>query len=107
MFINISNNYYGAGTNAYNVLINAALKHYERTNEPTCFNTFNYDTLLEKAYEHIISPIQEIDDYLKNEAIQIIKPHGSCNWVKVIDQYEIPKDHEVFLNENLSSHHIR
>ncbi len=62
---------------------------------------FNYDTLLEKAYEHIISPIQEIDDYLKNEAIQIIKPHGSCNWVKVIDQYEIPKDHEVFLNDFL------
>lgn len=84
LFSEISYKYVNFGPSNYDTLIRQAYDYYLKTGEDVLFVTFNYDTLLEKSFEKILGkPIKDIRDYIRYP-IKIIKPHGSCNWVKRI-----------------------
>ena len=49
-----------------------------------CLVTFNYDTLLEKALDVHRVPTGDIDSYVSGPVYQIVKVHGSVNWVREV-----------------------
>lgn len=82
LFSEISKNYIDFGPSNYEILMRQAYDYYLETGEDVVFVTFNYDTLLEKSFEKILGiKIKDVSDYIKYP-IKIIKPHGSCNWLK-------------------------
>lgn len=85
LFSEISKKYVGFGPSNYDTLIRQAQDYHIKTGEEVLFVTFNYDTLLEKSFEKILKiPIKDVRDYIAYP-IKIIKPHGSCNWMKRIN----------------------
>jgi hypothetical protein len=46
---------------------------------PVILVTFNYDRLLDQALRHFDVNIQSIDDYIRNNEVQLFKLHGSIN----------------------------
>ena len=50
--------------------------------QPAVIVTFNYDTLMERAFK---TPPKITKDYLDSAGISILKMHGSTNWVQVVD----------------------
>jgi hypothetical protein len=100
-----------AGSCNYEVLMRWAYSYCLNTGEDVCFITFNYDILLERAFEKIIlrpQTISSIDDYIAHR-VKIIKPHGSCNWVKKLTDISAHDGHEEptiakMLYRNLDSH---
>lgn len=68
--------------NNYQALIDKIKDHNEGLAK-ACIVTFNYDTLLDKC----IKPdgYDDINDYI-NSSLQLIKPHGSHDWVYVGDR---------------------
>ncbi len=86
LFIEISNNYRSIGNSNYEVISNLAYKYTKVIDEDILFISFNYDLLLDFALEKTLNiGFNEIDDYLKSN-IKYIKPHGSCNWFKDLNQ---------------------
>lgn len=84
LFYNISNNYVDFGTSNYDLLVTRAYDYYLLTNEKVLFVSFNYDTLLERAIESKCNlKFKGVNDYIDSPLI-VIKPHGSCNWVKPV-----------------------
>lgn len=53
-----------------------------RFKKGACFVTFNYDTLIERAFLHAPLNIrmQELDEYISHETYKVIKLHGSITW---------------------------
>lgn len=56
-------------------------------NEKALVVSFNYDTLLEKSLTKALSyEYNSMDDYIdQSRRLLVLKPHGSCNWVRTID----------------------
>ena len=73
MFQNVSMH---RGTDIYGEFVRRVL----RQDEEFAFINFNYDTLLDKAYQSQRGAVLQanIESYLK---VNYIKPHGSVNWV--------------------------
>lgn len=70
---NVSNTY--DHSNAYRIF----LKRLTENDEEFGIISFNYDTLLERAYEDVISySFLDIHRYIR---ARFIKPHGSVNWL--------------------------
>lgn len=92
LFQTISENYFAFGNTNYSALLGFIKDYCINKNEEVCIITFNYDTLLEKALERSsIIEFENIDSYINNEHIKLIKWHGSCNWaVKIVG--ELSKD---------------
>jgi|CXWL01.1.fsa_nt_gi hypothetical protein len=59
------------------------IKNYNTKDEPVCFVTFNYDTLLEWAFAEAGFPIQSLEDYVSRR-FALVKLHGSVNWGRVV-----------------------
>ncbi len=57
----------------------------ERTTQPVCIVTFNYDLMLEDALPTIGVDTSTLKGYLANPDWQVIKPHGSVNWARLVD----------------------
>jgi hypothetical protein len=64
------------------------LREIERTHrgdEPVCLVTFNYDTLLEAALEHLGLMVRSMEDYIDRLALfRVFKLHGSVNWAQEV-----------------------
>jgi hypothetical protein len=84
LMFRISQNYKNVGLSNYDILIQKAYEYSINKKEDVIFVSFNYDTLLEQSFSKLYFGDDrklEISDYIKFP-IKIIKPHGSCNWVK-------------------------
>lgn len=89
LFNKISFNYSSSGLSNLDVLITKAHEYTIRNKEDVVFITFNYDTLIESAFERVLGKsIRNIDDYVKSN-IKLFKCHGSCNWFKTFDRDRI------------------
>jgi hypothetical protein len=65
--------------------------------ESVLLATFNYDTLLERAFAPIIGKtFSKFQDYMSTESFQIFKLHGSTNWMRRVyvhaDRFPTPED---------------
>lgn len=93
LMFQISNNYKNVGLSNYDILIQSAYEYAISQNEEVIFITFNYDTLLENSFVKLYfgdNRKLDIPDYIKSP-LKIIKPHGSCNWVRRFsNEYKIP-----------------
>jgi hypothetical protein len=69
------------GLTNYLALVDLLRLWQSQSNERLLFVTFNYDTLLEQAWENEVGPIREMGEYLRQPGAQIIKVHGSIDWV--------------------------
>jgi hypothetical protein len=91
----ISNNYSNVGLSNYDVLVQKAYEYAIKKKEDVIFVSFNYDTLLEQSMRKIFlsnSDKLQIADYIKFP-LKIIKPHGSCNWVRRFNlEYKITQN---------------
>ena len=63
------------------------IRHWQvSSREPVAFVTFNYDTLLEDACRDVFGfKAENMESYISNAAYKIFKPHGSINWVRIVD----------------------
>lgn len=80
----VSSNYQNIGLSNYDLLVQKAYEYAINKKEDVIFVSFNYDTLLEHAVSKIYfgdNRKLDIKEYIKFP-LKIIKPHGSCNWVK-------------------------
>jgi hypothetical protein len=73
------------GVTNYGALLYLIRQHREGR-EPTCFVTFNYDTMLEKAVPALGGKIEQIQDYINSDSYKIFKVHGSVNWGRTIQE---------------------
>jgi hypothetical protein len=55
------------------------IKRYQKDGERVCFVTFNYDTLLDYAFERFKYPLRDMLAYIKND-FMLVKIHGSVTW---------------------------
>lgn len=98
----ISSQYKNVGLSNYDILIQKAYEYAIRNKEDVLIVTFNYDLLLEDSLSKLFfgdGRKVDIEHYVKFP-IKIIKPHGSCNWVK-----RFRKDY--FIPDGMSvSHHL-
>jgi hypothetical protein len=82
LLLKVSEDYFDVGKSNYSVLLSSAYEYSRVKNVDVVFITFNYDILLEKSLAKVTpQKIAVVDDYI-NSGVKIIKPHGSCNWVK-------------------------
>ena len=56
----------------------------QQKGQPVCLVTFNYDTLLEEAFNSLNKSFGSLDDYISRGDYKIIKPHGSVNWIRAL-----------------------
>ena len=56
------------------------LLDYIRRQGPACLVTFNYDTMIEKAFKVSGRSFNTIDDYILDLHYPLFKPHGSTDW---------------------------
>jgi hypothetical protein len=91
LFIKISNNYANQGLNNYDVLVKWAHDFSTKTNEEVLFVSFNYDLFIEKAFRKIYwdDKMFQMSEYC-SYPLKLIKPHGSCNWVKEFKEKGTP-----------------
>lgn len=89
----ISNKYKNIGLSNYDILVQKAYEYAIKRNEDVILVSFNYDTLLENAFNKIyFRDGQKLDiaDYIKFP-LKIIKPHGSCNWIRRFShEFKVP-----------------
>jgi hypothetical protein len=69
-----------------------------------CFVSFNYDTLMEEAFQGIRVPMASINDYIADSKYSFLKLHGSIDWqlwVRKLDtgvgDNELPTDQATIL----------
>lgn len=101
----VSEQFHRSGINNYETLIDIAYKYAIDNNDEVYFISFNYDLLLEKAFEKKIlrRKINSIDDYINHSKIKIIKPHGSCNWARRIKKITRRSESDPTLHKRLYS----
>ena len=56
-----------------------------RTGDQILIVTFNYDRLIERALESLGVFMTEINGYISNSKIKLIKLHGSVNWAREVE----------------------
>ena len=62
------------------------IERTRRGHEKVCLVTFNYDTLLEEALADFDFRIGDLDHYIDGHSFyRVFKPHGSINWVRLVD----------------------
>ena len=72
-----------AGTN-YQVLL-SELELMRTPEEQVCLVTFNYDTMLEDAMTSTLGiAIRNLANYIDGRHYNVIKPHGSVNWARLV-----------------------
>ena len=82
-------------TNYLTLLREIERKH--RGDERVCLVTFNYDTLLEAALEHLGLMVGSMEDYIDRLALfRVFKLHGSVNWAQEV---------EILLPDNMNPGH--
>ncbi len=58
----------------------------DHNNEPALFVTFNYDTILDVAFESVFGrQLSDIGSYISHPTNTIIKVHGSTNWLRLVN----------------------
>jgi hypothetical protein len=84
------------GSSNYSTLLRQLKRWNEKTNQTVALVTFNYDTLLERAYSGAfdVDPVApsdsgELPGYLTLSSFPILKPHGSVNWGRRIRQADL------------------
>ncbi len=99
----VSEQFHRSGINNYETLIDIAYKYAIDNNDEVYFISFNYDFLLEKAFERKIlkRKINSIDDYIGHRKIKIIKPHGSSNWGRRIKKITRKSNSDPTLHKQL------
>jgi hypothetical protein len=65
-------------------LLDAVIDWCLKNRERVCFVTFNYDTLIERAFgdSQLRMRMEKLDDYIKDDTYKLIKPHGSITWCR-------------------------
>lgn len=63
------------------------IRHWQvSSEEPVALVTFNYDTLLEDACHEVFGFLaSSLQSYVANAHYKIFKPHGSINWVRLVE----------------------
>jgi hypothetical protein len=87
LFLAYSNSYYGNSACNYRALIEKIHDHCTDTGEKLAIVSYNYDCIVDQAIESRYGAINSIEEYLANESkpISLLKPHGSCDWVRPIE----------------------
>lgn len=87
LFLAYSNSYYGNRECNYRALIEKIHDYCSDTGEKVAVVSYNYDCIVDQAIESRYGIINTIKDYLASETkpISLIKPHGSCDWVRPIE----------------------
>lgn len=71
-----------AGHTTYAQIVSVLSAWAEQVGQRIAFVTFNYDTLLEKALtDNYLGRFALVDDWV-TAPMPVLKPHGSCNWVR-------------------------
>jgi len=80
------------GVTNYSNLLDRIRHWCVRSREPVAFVTFNYDTMLEAACGDVFGfAPNDIHSYISRDDFQVFKPHGSVNWVRVVNTFlDIP-----------------
>jgi hypothetical protein len=61
------------------------IERNNRTGNPVCLLTFNYDTLLEDGLQDLGVEIRQMNDYTAEDRVfKVVKIHGSINWGQVV-----------------------
>jgi hypothetical protein len=73
------------------------IRHWQvSSGEPVALVTFNYDTLLEDACHEVFGFLgSNLQSYIANAHYKIFKPHGSINWVRIVDNELEPNSEHV------------
>ena len=63
--------------------------------------TFNYDTMIEDAFEVVGVKISSMSDYVRDSRYQLVKIHGSVNWARdIAEPLNLnPNDPRILINE--------
>lgn len=86
-----------SGITNYAPLIDEILR-LDKSGEPICLVTFNYDLLLDRALVSFgFNPQDPEVEYFAHPRIRLFKPHGSVNWARFVDLNPDPR----FLPEHL------
>lgn len=76
-----------SGATHYVALVHALHQWAVRSDQELVLTTFNYDLLLEAACNAVWQfSARSPDDYLADPTCKILKPHGSVNWVRELNQ---------------------
>jgi len=72
-------------------------KYTVRNTENVLLVSFNYDTLLEKSLETALGlEYSKIEDYIDSRrSIYLLKPHGSCNWLREFSNFPYSFGHDI------------
>jgi predicted transport protein len=74
-----------SGHTNYYSLLDQLQEWREKSGEPVCIVTFNYDLMLEDALPTVGVDPSTLEGYIANRDWIIIKPHGSVNWARQVD----------------------
>jgi SIR2-like domain len=79
------------GVTNYKTLLDQ-IERAHRHDDPVCLVTFNYDTMLEDALWDFEHKIAALEHYVSGHRFyRVFKPHGSTNWVRLVDRPVIDK----------------
>lgn len=84
----------------YSALVDT-VRHLKQPGEKACFVTFNYDTLLERAFRVNGYPFTELSGYTAKD-LMLVKLHGSVNWGRPVHAPRYPSpyaDKRILANE--------
>lgn len=86
LFLTFSNKYFGNINCNYKALVEQINDYCSNSNEKVAVVSYNYDTIFEQALESRYRRIDSIGDYIANDIrpVSLLKPHGSCDWVRPI-----------------------
>jgi hypothetical protein len=74
-----------SGVTNYAPLVDEILR-LDKSGEPICLVTFNYDLLLDRAlYSFGYQRKNPELDFLAHKRLKLFKPHGSVNWARFVD----------------------
>ncbi len=88
LFMDISKKCINPMESNYKCLVNLVNDYSVSTGEHVLFVNFNYDLLLEDALKRSVKySFDNLDDYVdySKRKLLLIKPHGSCNFIKRLD----------------------
>ena len=72
------------GITNHKVLLDDIRRWTKPGEKRVCFVTFNYDLMLEDAFEGIGIRFNDLDAYISNQDFLLIKLHGSVNWAREV-----------------------
>ena len=116
LFRSLSNDFIDHPESCYQTLVDLVNTYSRRNNEKVLMVNFNYDTLLDNAFETTLNvQLKDLNSYT-NEGNRLLyyKPHGSSNWYRKINietsselQLYIAAPLKYFALKNLSYGEVR